>query len=205
MTQAASLNCPSCGGPVEMANRFVKVIVCPYCGNTLAVEDRRLDPTGKTAALVNYPTRFAVGKTGHLRGQPYRVLGRVRYQHDEGYWDEWYLELGDGSVAWLEEEEGEYTLLRSQKLTAPVPPFDQVRVGTTISVNGQPFFVTERTRATVAGAEGQLLFRIRPNQPVQFVDGNIGGKIGAIEYGEDSIEYTQGETIGRSEITVDGE
>ena len=59
--------------------------------------------------------------------------------------------------------------------------------------------------AKVAGAEGQLFYRVSPGQPVLFVDGNLGGKVAAIEYGNDEIEYTVGEPIGRADITVDGE
>ena len=205
MAQATPMSCPSCGGPVELSNRFVKMVVCPFCGNTLAVQADGLDPTGKSAKLADYPTRFQVGATGLLHGKPYRILGRVRFQDDESYWDEWYLELHDGEIAWLEEEEGEYTLSRKQPITSEVPSFEEARVGSTITVNGQPFFVTERCRAKVAGAEGQLFYRVAPGQPVHFVDGNLGGKVAAIEYGNDEIEYTVGEPIGRGDITVDGE
>ena len=199
------MSCPACGGPVELSNRFVKMVVCPYCGNTLAVQPDGLDPTGKSAKLADYPTRFSIGATGALHGKPYRILGRVRFQDDESYWDEWYLELHDGEIAWLEEEEGEYTLSRKQPLTTQVPSFEEARVGSSIYINGQPFFVTERCRARVAGAEGQLFYRVSPGQPVQFVDGNLGGKVAAIEYGNDEIEYTVGEPISRADITVDGE
>ncbi|MCS6859238.1 MAG: DUF4178 domain-containing protein [Abditibacteriales bacterium] len=204
MLQATALNCPSCGGPVELANRFVKMVVCSYCGNTLAVRNDRLDPTGKTAALVDYPTRFRVGATGKLRGKPFRILGRVRFENDDGYWDEWYLEFSDGSVAWLEEEEGAYTLSRPEPLYSEVPDFDAVRVGSRLNINSQPFFVTERCRARVAGAEGQLFFRVRVGQTVKFVDGNIGGRLAALEYGDDEIEYGVAEVIEREEVEVDG-
>ena len=94
------MSCPACGGPVELSNRSVKMVVCPYCGNTLAVQPDGLDPTGKSAKLADYPTRFSIGATGALHGKPYRILGRVRFQDDESYWDEWYLELHDGEIAW---------------------------------------------------------------------------------------------------------
>lgn len=202
MAETTTLNCPSCGGPVALANRFVKMVVCAYCGNTLAVENDKLDPTGKTAALVDYPTIFRVGLTGKLRGQSFTVLGRVRFEDEDGYWDEWYLEFAGGKIAWLEEEEGEYLLSQKAQLTSAVPDFDEVRVGTTLTVNGEPFFVVERCRARVAGAEGQLFFRVRVGQPVRFVDGNISGKLAAIEYGDDEIEYGVGEVVERADIEV---
>jgi hypothetical protein len=203
MAEAKALNCPSCGGRLEQANWFVRMVVCQYCGSTVAIESDRLDLMGKSAALVQSPSRFALGRTGKLRGQAFRVLGRVRFDADDSYWDEWYLEFADGSSALLEEEEGQYTLSQKSSLTAEVPPFDAVRIGSTLTVNGQPFFVTERCRATVAGAEGQLPYRLRPGQPVLFVDGNLGGKVAAIEYGDDSIEYTIGDPLERADVVMD--
>ena len=81
--RAAALNCPACGAPVELAHRFVKMVVCAHCGNTLAVHDDRLDPTGKSAALADLRTRFRVGQQGAVRGRPFRILGRVRFATDD--------------------------------------------------------------------------------------------------------------------------
>jgi hypothetical protein len=190
---------------VTLAHRFVKMVVCGHCGSTLAVHDDRLDPTGKSAALAELPTRFRVGAQGAVRGRPFRILGRVRFTTEDGPWDEWYLAFDDGGVAWLEEEEGGYTLSSPEPLRNAVPAFEEAGLGTTFDVNGQRFFVTERCRAQVAGAEGQLLFRAVPGQSVKFLDGNLGGRTAAIEYGEDAIEYTIGEPLRRDDVTLIGE
>lgn len=200
-----ALNCAACGAPVTLAHRFVKMVVCSHCGSTLAVQDDRLDPTGKSAALAEIPTRFQVGVRGAIRGRPFTILGRVRFTTDDGPWDEWYVAFDDGAVAWLEEEEGGYSLAFPEPLRTPVPPFDQARLGSTFDVNGGRFFVTERCRATVAGAEGQLFFRVVPGRQVQFLDGNLGGRTAAIEYGEDAIEYTVAEPLSREDVLLDGE
>jgi hypothetical protein len=205
LQQASALNCPSCGGPVSLENRFVKMVICGYCGNTLAVDQGRLDPTGHTAKLADLPSRFRVGASGRLRGRPFHVLGRVRYQDEDCTWDEWSIAFKDGSVAWLEEEEGQLTLSSSQPLTSEVPEFAAARVGSTVQVNGQPFFITERCTATVAGAEGQLTYRVAPGRQVRFLDGNMGGRTAAIEYGEDEIEFTIGDPLRHADIVLDGE
>ncbi len=203
MSDATSFKCPSCGAPLPLEHRFVRMVTCQYCSTVSEVTDSGLDPTGKTAKLVPLPTQFAVGQTGKLRGRPYRIVGRVRYGYDEGVWDEWYLAFDDGDAGWLEEDEGEYLLSRQERLRTPAPPFDQAMAGTAFQVNGHSFFVTERTRARIAGSEGQLFFRAVPNRPVNFVEGNIGGRIAYLEYTEDAIEFGIGEPIGREEIQVD--
>lgn len=202
MADATSLKCPSCGAPLPIEHRFVRMVACQYCQTVSEITDQGLDPTGKTAKLAPLPTRFRVGQKGTLRGRTFEVLGRVRYSYDEGTWDEWYLAFEDGDAGWLEEAEGEYTLSRAEKLRTPVPPFDQVRVGTQIQVNGYPFFVTERCRAQVAGAEGQLFYKAIPGRPVLFIDGNLGGRTAYLEYGEDSIEFGVGDPIPRGDIVV---
>jgi len=204
MADASTLQCPSCGGPLPIEHRFVRMVTCPYCATVSEITDAGLDPTGKAAKLAPLPTRFRVGQSGRLRGRPFRVLGRVRYSYDEGVWDEWYLAFEDGDAAWLEEDEGEYTLSRRERLTTAAPSFEQARVGSQFSLNGYPFFVTERVRAQIAGSEGQLFYKATPGRQVQFVEGNIGGRIAYLEYGEDAIEFGVGEPLARNEVELEG-
>jgi len=204
MADARSLSCPSCGAPLPIEHRFVRMIACRYCDTVSEITDEGLDPTGKTAKLAPLPTIFAVGQRGKLQGRPFHVLGRVRYGYDEGVWDEWYFAFDDGSVGWLEDEEGEYILAKGERLRTEIPAFDAVRVGSRIDVNGHAFFVTERCRARVQGAEGQLLFKAIPGRPVNFVEGNIGGRIAYLEFTEDEIEFGIGEPVERGDVVVEG-
>jgi hypothetical protein len=203
VADATSLKCPSCGGPLPVEHRFVRMVACRYCGTTSELTDSGLDPKGKFAKLAPLPTRFRVGQKGRVRGREFQVLGRVRYQYDEGLWDEWYLSFADGSAGWLEEDEGEYVLSRMERLQTAAPSFDEARVGARFQVNGMPFFVTERCRAQIIGAEGQLFYRASPGKRVDFVEGNVGGRIAFLEYAEDSIEFGVGEALERSEIELE--
>lgn len=204
MSDTRSLTCPSCGAPLAIEHRFVRMVTCRYCETVSEVSDEGLNPTGKMAKLAALPTRFSVGQTGRFRGESFQVLGRVRYSHEEGVWDEWYLAFDNGQAAWVEEEEGEVILAHMERLRNPVPPFEQARLGMQFETNGRPFFVTERCRAKVAGSEGQLFFRASPGRPVNFVEGNVGGQVAFLEYTDDAIEFGVGEPIERREIELDG-
>jgi len=96
---ARSLTCPSCGGPITVESAYTTLVVCPYCGSSLNIHDTGVDITGRTAKLAQYPSRLSIGAGGQIRGRPFRALGRVRYQYDDGFWDEWFLQFGDGQVA----------------------------------------------------------------------------------------------------------
>jgi hypothetical protein len=203
MADATSLKCPSCGGPLPIEHRFVRMVACKYCDTVSEVTDDGLDPTGKVAKLAPLPTRFRVGQHGRINGRGFQVLGRVRYSYEDGVWDEWYLAFDDGDAGWLEEEDGEYTLCRNERLRDAVPPFDQLRVGSQFPANGHPFFVTERCRARIAGAEGQLFYRAVPGKAVNFVEGNIGGRIAYLEYTDDAIEFGLGDPLPRASVVLE--
>lgn len=200
--QGRSMSCPSCGAPVELKSRFTKVVVCEYCSSTLLVKDEGLDPTGKKAKIADYPTRFAVGKAGEIRGRGFKVFGRVRYDYDDGFWDEWFIYFDDGKPGYLQEDEGEYTLYHKKRLTAPLPPFEQVRVGSTIPVEGLQIFVSEKRRASVAGAEGEISFRAVPGESLDYVDGSAQGKAVSIEYQTDGIDLNMGEPIEFEDVRI---
>lgn len=203
MAEARTYNCPSCGGPLPIEHRFVRMVACRYCGMTSEVQRDSLAPAGFAAKLVNLPTRFRVGQIGKIRTMGFKVLGRVRYAYDESVWDEWYLAFDDGSAGWLEEEEGEYTLSRAEALLSPPPTFDEARLGTRFVLNDHHFTVVERCRARVAGAEGQLFFRAVPNLAVNFVDGNIGGRTAYLEYGADgSVEFGVGDPLPMEDVEL---
>jgi len=88
MTEGASLNCPSCGATLAVQDRFTKVVICEYCGQTSVLKNRSLDPTGKKVSLADVQSEFSIGREGTLRGSNFKVLGRLRYDYEDGYWDE---------------------------------------------------------------------------------------------------------------------
>jgi hypothetical protein len=145
--------------------------------------------------LVRYRC-FEIGQTGGIDKHWFRVVARVVYEGEDGAWREWCLELQDGSLAWLEQEDGQTILMRKQRLTTAVPAFNQIQVGMRFQVNGAPFFVVERNRARVSKIEGELPFGLHVGQSVLFVDGNIDGRPALLDYGAAAAnEYGIGEII----------
>jgi len=144
--------------------------------------------------------RFEIGQIGEIAPHWFRVLACVTYGNEDGLWDEWCLELHDGSIGWLEEEDGQTFLTRKQRLVAVVPPYENVRVGQMLPVNGQNFFVVEKCRARVMQTSGDLPFPLSSGDAVSFVDGVIEGRPASLEYGEEAIELAIGEVIGRGGI-----
>ena len=144
---------------------------------------------------MNIPQGFALGQLGEWRDKWFRVAGRVRFADDESFWDEWCLEFSDGSFGWLEHEDGETFVTLKKRLLSPVPPWQQIQVGQMLDVNGQGFFVMEKTAARITGYEGQLPFPIAVGERVLFADGNMSGAPAGLEWGRDAIEFSVGHVV----------
>jgi hypothetical protein len=197
---ARSLTCPNCGGPVQVESAYTTLTVCPYCNSSLIIRDTGVDITGKVAKLAQFPSRLALGKAGAVRGRPFRTLGRIRYQYADGFWDEWNVQFQDGQVGWLEEDEGEFTLVYKRKLTSALPPFAQVAVGHTIPLGGEGMFVSEKGQATAVGAEGELIATTAPGRAIHYIDGNASGKAIRLLVDDNGITLHQGEPLDFAEL-----
>ncbi|HEX8551780.1 MAG TPA: DUF4178 domain-containing protein [Abditibacteriaceae bacterium] len=144
--------------------------------------------------------RFEIGEIGEIGAHWFKVRARVVYGNAEGLWDEWCLELHDGSIGWLETEDGQTFLSRKQRLTSPVPPFEVVSVGQMFPVGQHNFFVVEKCRAEIMQIEGDAPVGIGVGDQVRFVDGAVDGRAASLEYGPDAIEFVLGDTIERGGI-----
>jgi hypothetical protein len=164
-------------------------VTCPYCGLISKITSGALDPSGKFARLTPSRSKLHVGFSFNVNDEQFTVLGRIRYQYDEGYWDEWWVSSNKRS-AWLEEDEGSLMLYAVQKITSKIPPLEQIQVGSTIAVNGKEFFVTEKNTAKVVGSEGEMSEVYLPDAAVSIVDGAFDGQTGSIEYWSDEISFS---------------
>jgi hypothetical protein len=200
---SASYKCPSCSAPLEVENRFSKVVICQYCGQTCNVSPDGLDPSGEKGQLADFESIFSIGCTGTIKGMAFKTLGRLRYKYEDGFWDEWFLSLENHKKLWLQEDEGEFTAFEKETLTSPLPPFEQIFVGSMLDVNKQQVFVIEKNDALIAGGAGELYFSVKPGMRVRCVDGNCEGRIVSIEFAPDEINLSIGDEIGLDQISID--
>ena len=193
--------CPSCGAPVEIRNRFSKVLVCGYCGAHLRVTGDGFDAAGKHPKLAEFPSIFLVGSRGTIIGKPFTAMGRMRYNYPGGHFDEWFLEY-DGGTAWFTEDEGTYSLYTEVEEAVEFPDITGVRAGQNVMIGNKKIMVKEKGTAEVAGAEGELSFYVEPGTKVTYMDGVSEGKKVSIEATEDEIEMFIGRPLLKRDISV---
>ena len=171
---AQEFSCPSCGAPVKQQNPGSKTLCCGYCGQTSHLLADSLRAVGEKHLLIDYGSMFETGMQGKFGGRDFLVLGRMRFDYEDGFWDEWYINyLDDGSEGWIQEDDGSFVLFREEKrLDRPID-FPRMKVGAWSELDGawQATFITSKGRATVNGGEGELPFQILPGEQVDFIDG----------------------------------
>ena len=185
--------CPACAAPVEFKSRTSLVTICPYCSSAVARGDKSLEDHGKVADLVDTESPLKVGAKGKFRGKPFRIMGRVQYQHGAGgIWDEWYAQFPNGKWGWLAEAQGRFYMTFQKKVKDGgwVPPADSLYAGSTIRIGADDFTIAEVGVATIAGAEGEIPYDFQAGASHPFADlYGPDGQFVTLEYADAPTGY----------------
>jgi hypothetical protein len=181
------------------------VATCGYCGTSLLWDEGGLHDLGKRSLLAEGFTRLWTGATGKLRGRDFVVQGRARYDYGQGFWDEWFLEMSDGSEAWLTEDNHELAL--QERIEAQVPSRDELATGKRIDVAGVKYAIRESGTARCLGIEGRLPKLVLPDEVYEYVDADSldGKSVLGIEYDESPPSVYVGPWIAHDELVLDDE
>lgn len=163
--------CPSCGAANKVTNPGVLMRVCDYCKTAIYWDRESALRVGKKSVDLPRSSRFKVGARGKIRGEYFTILGRLSYEHEKGIWNEWFVEMENGEIKWLTEDEGELFLESPVELTAPVPPFSELKPGMHIPINDRIGVVEELGEARCVGGEGQIPFQVEIGETYPYADG----------------------------------
>lgn len=150
--------CPSCGAPVQFAWSGAVQTACPYCQSILVRHDVNLEKVGITADLPPDASPIQLFTEGVFDNRRFTVIGRIRYEWEQGAWNEWHLLFQDQTSGWLSDAQADYAVSFLAAAPAPLPPPDELSPGRLIQISGTPFYVTHLTRVRYVGFEGELPF-----------------------------------------------
>ncbi len=193
--------CPSCGAPVAFTAGSAQVLVCEHCQAVVARKDASLEAHGKVARIVDTDSPLQLGVRGRYRETGFAVVGRLQKSQGTAPWNEWYLQLDDGSAAWLSESEGAYRVLVFAGMDSTYPRAS-LRPTLSIALKGKPFVVEEVGTAKTVAAEGQLPSDVDPAVDCAYADATgPGGVFGTLDFGprKEGAEVYLGH-----EVTLDG-
>jgi hypothetical protein len=185
--------CPACAAPVEFKSRTSLVTICPFCTSVVARGDKELEDHGKVADLVDTQSPLKIDAKGKFRGKPFRIVGRVQYEHSAGgVWDEWYAQFPNGKWGWLAEAQGRFymTFRKKVKDGAWVPPIESLNAGGTVRIGEDDFTVAEVGVAKLGGAEGEIPYDVQPGAEHPFADlYGPDGQFVSLDYGDSPTGY----------------
>lgn len=186
--QPSPVQCPECGAPAPFRGAAIS-LVCEYCGSTIVRTGVNLQLIGKVSALLDNGSPILLDSRGTFDNAPFEIVGRLQLRHGRGTWNEWFLNFSDGTVGWLADAQGSYSVLRPRDksiVAGKVPSFRGLELGQTIVIQGVPHVLVERRAATYQGAEGLLPFAADPG--IKFHSADLRGHDGefvTLDYGED--------------------
>jgi hypothetical protein len=192
MTNAA---CPSCGAPVTFLWASSVQTTCGHCKSILVRTDVDLEKVGVVSDLPADPSPLQIGTSGSYRNNAFTLAGRIIYEYDEGFWNEWHIEFNGGRAGWLSDAQLEYAVSFAAEIKE-IPAAASARLGTRWVWNGTPYFATTITKARYRGVEGELPFKYWDKGEATFVDlRSTGGGFATLDYSDDEPRLYLGEIV----------
>jgi ribosomal protein S27E len=199
--QPSPVQCPECGAPAPFRGAAIS-LVCEYCGSTVVRTGVNVELIGKVSVLLDTGSPILLDSRGTFDNLPFEVVGRLQLQHRRGSWNEWFLNFNDGTIGWLTDAQGSYSVLRPREksiVAGKVPTFRGLDVGQTLVIQGVPHVLVERRAAAYQGAEGVLPFAAEPG--IQFLSADLrghNGEFASFDYGEDRDSQSPTLYMGRA-------
>jgi hypothetical protein len=156
MSRAA--NCPSCGAPVQFAWSSAVQTACPFCKAILVRHDVDLTKVGEVADLPPDASPIQIFTEGVFDNRRFTVIGRIRYEWEQGNWNEWHLLFADQTSGWLSDAQADYAVSFHTAPPGEFPPADELPLGRVFQLGGSQFRVTHLTPVRYVGFEGELPF-----------------------------------------------
>lgn len=206
---AREIACPQCGAPHSLVNPGIRMLVCSHCNAVAYWGDDDAVHLGEKSILPEDDTRLFLNAHGRVNGESFVVVGHLKYDYGRGGWDEWYLQLDDGSAAWLSEDQRQLRYQRIAEPTGALPHASQLQTQQPVEIEGTTYTVREIGQARCVGGEGQLPFAVMPGETYPYADiATLDGTgYGTLEYDRDGGIPTVfvGTVVGHDEIHIDDE
>ncbi len=199
-------NCPNCAGPIEFKAGSTIVVVCPFCRSAVARTDRKLEDLGKVAEIVQSKSPLQIGLRGDFNGNKFELTGHAQIKHGAGgFWDEWYATFSNGWVGWLAEAQGKLymTFYKPVPEGFQIPAFEEIQPGQRLDGLSKEthLIVNEKGTATYIAADGEIPYKLNPNEQSNYVDlVGKGGVFATIDYSTNPPYLFYGQELTLADI-----
>jgi hypothetical protein len=180
-----------------------------------------LQRIGKMAELFDDHSPLQLQASGTWRGQGFTLVGRLQYKYAQGTWSEWHALLGDGSSAWLAEDNGAYVVAVVQGAglqPRELPEAGFFKVGASTAIGGKRFTVASNQSVALIAAQGELPHLPELGRPFAYVElrsqsgdagagadaGSVSVEVLSVDYGRTPPELSQGVAVLLEDLKLTG-
>jgi LSD1 subclass zinc finger protein len=164
-----------------------------------------LSRIGKMAELFDDHSPLQLHAAGFWSGQDFTLLGRLQYKYGEGTWTEWHAVLGDGSSAFLSEDNGSYVFTTNAPTQRDMPMADRFRVGATTAINGKSFSVASNQTVALISAQGELPRLPKLGENFSMVElRSAEGDVLSIDYSVQPPAVAMGRAVSLEDLKLSG-
>jgi uncharacterized protein (DUF983 family) len=204
--KALALNCPNCGGALQIKDPSATVrIACTYCGSLLGSADRgeegppsKFEVLNRLAAVPFRPT-LPLGSEGTLYGHPYTVLGALLKKTTSGgtdyFWVEYLLkETKSEAYDWLAESKGHWTLLE------PVPAGAVTEGPRFATYKNRRYRIFGRNPAVVEAVLGEFTWAVQKGETTRAADFIAPPRMLSKEQAKSEVNWTEGRYAPKADL-----
>jgi DNA-directed RNA polymerase subunit RPC12/RpoP len=166
--QGVQLNCPKCGGALELrAPDRSERVGCPYCGSLLDVQQGQLKLLQSLEPPPIQPI-IPLGSKGNYQGIEWLVIGfmqrSVRLEGTEYFWEEYLLYQPRRGFRWLTRSDDHWNQVE------PLPPGAVIVEGHYATYADRPYRLYQRAKARVVFVLGEFYWKVQAGEKVQCRD-----------------------------------
>lgn len=202
MPTVRALNCPNCGGSVELRGYAQTVnAVCGHCLSVLDTKSPSLQVLQEAQSREKVQPQIPLGTRGRLGGIEYEVIGfqvrSITVEETQYFWREYLLFNPYRGYRYLTEYEGHWNDIRT---LSALPDRTQSMGRPAVRLQGTQYKHFQRAHATTRFVLGEFPWQVRVGETVEVNDFVAPPRMLSSEATGGEIVWSLGEYTAPSEI-----